>query len=473
MADEELKREVDAYVDEVWEDVVKDIDYLVQVESVEDLEHAEPGKPWGPAPYEALSRALEVAARLGLDAHDCDGYIGYADVPGESQKYLATIAHTDIVPLGTGWTFDPLRVTRKDGYLIGRGVLDDKGPFVLSLYAAHFFARRLAESGKRLPYTLRVLVGNNEETNMADVEWYLNHFPQPEFCFSPDADFPVICGEKGHVNITLTSGDILGPASRIVEFDGGTVTNAIPGVASVTVRTGAGELAPAQGIDVEPAGEGLVKLTAHGKGGHASLPAGTVNAIGMLVEYLLENGVYTAEERPFLQMERLVFATTDGSSLGIAAQDDAFDPLTAIGGTIRTQGARLVQTMDIRYPTSTTADVLLARMSTIAAAHKSTAEASHDLKPFYIAPTSEEIKTLVSTYDEFTGRDDQAFTIGGGTYARHFARAVAFGPHDPHVVDPEWVGPEHGPDEGIEEDTLKRALKIYIVTIARLMRLSY
>ncbi len=31
---------------------------------------------------------------------------------------------------------------------------------------------------------------------------------------------------------------------------------------------------------------------------------------------------------------------------------------------------------------------------------------------------------------------------------------------------------EHGPDEGISEEWLKRALKIYIVSIARLMQLE-
>ena len=40
------------------------------------------------------------------------------------------------------------------------------------------------------------------------------------------------------------------------------------------------------------------------------------------------------------------------------------------------------------------------------------------------------------------------------------------------MKDPEWVGIEHGPDEGVSEECLKRALKIYIVSIARLMELD-
>ena len=55
MADEKLMSDVEKYVDEVWEDVVADIDDLIQVESVEDRDHAAEGMPFGPAPREASS----------------------------------------------------------------------------------------------------------------------------------------------------------------------------------------------------------------------------------------------------------------------------------------------------------------------------------------------------------------------------------------------------------------------------------
>ena len=115
MIDEQLKRDVDAYVDEVWEDVVKDMDRLVRHDSVEDLSAAEPGKPWGPAANDALVEAERMAERLGLEVTDLDGYLGFADVPGASgpDRYVATIAHTDIVPTGEGWNFPPLSGTSR------------------------------------------------------------------------------------------------------------------------------------------------------------------------------------------------------------------------------------------------------------------------------------------------------------------------------------------------------------------------
>ena len=147
MADEKLMSDVEKYVDEVWEDVVADIDDLIQVESVEDRDHAAEGMPFGPAPREALDRALAMAERLGLKTTNCDGWIGFGDIEGKAGQ-IATIAHTDIVPVGLGWHFDPLKLTRKDGFLIGRGVIDDKGPFVLSLYAAHYLKRLSDASGE-------------------------------------------------------------------------------------------------------------------------------------------------------------------------------------------------------------------------------------------------------------------------------------------------------------------------------------
>lgn len=469
MADEMLKAEAKAFVEENWEDIVKDIESLVAIRSVEDLDHATDEMPYGPASYEALCKGVEIAERLGLDVHNCDGHIGYADVPGDSERQIAMIAHTDIVPEGSGWTFDPFKLTRKDGYLIGRGVLDDKGPFVLELYCAKFFAERAARTGERLPYTIRCIIGNNEETEMADVEWYLENYPQPEFLFSPDADFPLICGEKGGYSATIRSGKV---SDVIVDFCGGTVGNAVAGEATALVRADAAALPAAERITVEAVEGGLARISAEGIGAHASTPAGSINAIGLLVDYLLENGLFSEGEKSFLEMEKLVFGSTDGSTLDIAATDDLFDPLTCIGGTIRTVDGVFEQTIDSRYPTSITGDEITRRVGALCEAHGCTLTVDLDMVPFSTDPNSDGIQALVRTYNEYTGRNDKPFTIGGGTYARHFKAGGAFGPNDPNFPMPDWIGAEHSADEGFSEEQFKRALEIYIVSVARLAELE-
>ena len=72
-----------------------------------------------------------------------------------------------------------------------------------------------------------------------------------------------------------------------------------------------------------------------------------------------------------------------------------------------------------------------------------------------------------------TGEDRKPYTIGGGTYARSFKNAAAFGPEMPWHQDPNWVGPMHGDNEGVSEELLKTALKIYILAIDQIMGIHY
>ncbi|MBR2834637.1 MAG: Sapep family Mn(2+)-dependent dipeptidase [Coriobacteriales bacterium] len=461
-----LLEEIDAYVDEVWPSVLNDLATLVAIPSVANSDNAVEGSPYGVEAHKALSCGLDICGMLGLEPHDCDGWIGYADLPGKSSKYIATIAHLDVVPAGTGWSSDPYSMIFRDGYLMGRGVLDDKGPAVLSMYAAHYFARQVF-SGRELPYTLRVILGSDEEVGMNDVDYYLKHFEEPAFLFTPDAEYPVCCGEKGRVEGKFTSSNFWN--GIIKDFNGGTVSNAIPSLATCTIEADIAALPEAEGIDIEPSSGSLVKLTAHGIGGHASRPEGTVNAIGMIVNYLVDNFIVMGDELRFCELLRRIFASSDGSTLGIAATDDLFDPLTCIGGTIKFENGRLVQTVDIRYPKSTNGDYITNRLAQIASVYDATFAQTSDMVPFYIDPQNPCVQALIDAYNEVTGKKEKPFTIGGGTYARHFKNAVSFGPEEPGELLPEWVGTIHGPDEGVSEELLRRSLKIYIYALEKLM----
>ena len=180
------------------------------------------------------NRTLEIAAELGLETYNAEGYIGWAQTGpiADGQKYLATITHNDVVPEGNGWDADPYTVRVRDGWILGRGVSDDKGPGILCLYALKY----LKDSGVQLKYPVRALMGTNEETHMHDVDYYAAHYPMPAFCFTPDAEFPVCNGEKGGFN-----GEIVSPKladGQIVDFQGGVAHNAVPDRAFCTVRRG-------------------------------------------------------------------------------------------------------------------------------------------------------------------------------------------------------------------------------------------
>lgn len=457
-----------AYIAAHWDQIVADIDTLCQVNSVEDKEHETPGAPFGPAPREALDRALGIARRLGLPTFDnCDGYMGYAELAGTSGKQVATIAHSDIVPTGEGWHFEPLAATRKDGYLIGRGTMDDKGALVLSLHAAAALKAYYEKTGTTLTHSIRTLIGTNEETGMADVPYYLERHAAPDFLFTPDADFPLIYGEKGHYMGTFTSAD-LGSDPQLVELSCGTVPNAVPGRAYAVVSGQVEDFPAAEYVTLTQEDPEHVRIFAEGIGGHASLPEGTRNAIQILVNYLLANVKLNPQEAEFLQLSQVATASFDGSSLGVAAQDEAFGPLTCVGGVLKRMGDHLVQTVDSRYPTTITGDVLTQAMSELAVKYHASFEVGADDVPYIGDPKSAPVVALWNAFHEVTGSEEPGYTIGGGTYARHFPRACAFGPNLSREDYPDWVGFEHGPDEGISEANLQQALEIYILALHNL-----
>lgn len=456
---------IDAFAEQNRENILRDITRLVAVPSVEGT--PEPGAPFGAGPKAALDKALEIAAELGLQTCNAEGYIGWAetDTIAEGQKYLATITHTDVVPEGNGWDADPYTVRVRDGWILGRGVADDKGPSILCLYALKY----LKDSGVELKYPVRALLGTNEETNMHDVDYYAEHYPMPAFCFTPDAEFPVCNGEKGGFN-----GEIVSPVLNdgvILSFAGGVARNAVPDRASCTVRVAPDRIKVIEGVTVEAGENGTTMLHGWGKSGHAAMPAGTVNAIGLLVDCLLQSGVCTAQEQAYLQVLHTLHAATDGSALGIAADDGLFDPLTIIGGTIEMKDGVIRQSFDCRYPTNTDPEKMTAALEKVCgtAAHL---ENLTSRVPFYIAADSPAIQTLINTYNDVTGENKTPFTMGGGTYARHFPYAVSFGPEHTDLEIPEFAGPMHGANEGAPFEKLMEALKIYILALLRLQEID-
>lgn len=454
---------IDQFVQAQRENILRDIGRLVAVPSVEGP--AAPGAPFGPGPRAALDEALAIADELGLTPGEGEGHIGWADVPGaEKEKYLATITHLDVVPQGNGWDADPFTLRVRDGWLLGRGVADDKGPSVLCLYALKF----LKDEAGPLRYPVRALLGCNEETNMQDVAWYNAHEKPPVFCFTPDAEFPLCNGEKGQFEADLLSPVLNGD---ILDFEGGVARNAVPDRASALIRAELAALPAAEGITLEQEADG-VRVRGWGKSGHAAMPQGTVNAIGLVVDYLLANGIGNEAERAFLQLLHKLHSAWDGTGLGIQADDGLFDPLTVVGGVICMENGALRQTVDCRFPTSTNGEVLEAALRK-AAGDAGTVCMDHVNEPFYIGVDAAPIQALIEAYCQVTGEEAKPFTMGGGTYARHFPLAVSFGPEDQNAVLPDFAGPMHGANEGANFEHLLAALKIYILALLKLEELEY
>ena len=455
---EELMRDVARFAEENRENVLRDIGRLVAIDSV--MGEEKPGMPFGEGPAQALKLGLEIAGELGLEAHNCEDRMGYAQV-GQGTDYLATITHLDVVP-SVGWAEDPFTLRRREGYIIGRGVMDDKGPSVLCLYALKY----LKDSGMPLRYPVRALLGINEENHMADLDYYLANYKAPLFCFSPDADFPLCNGEKG-----IFHGKVVSwlPMKRVKEIRGGVAANVIPDLAEAWVE--AESLSSTERVTARREGD-CWHLTARGIGGHASAPEGTVNAIGVLVDYILEQGILSGAEEDFFYGLQRLHSDPYGVNLGLDTEDMIFTPLTIVGGVIGMEDGHLFQTIDCRYPTTSSGQDIVAQLTgnwgELAEIH-----VLSDDKPFYMALDNPAVQVCVDTYNAVTGEQAQPYTIGGGTYARHFPNAVSFGPEHPERPAPDFAGPIHGVDEAANIEWLMEALQIYILALIELEKLDY
>ena len=97
-----------------------------------------------------------------------------------NERPVIVLAHTDVVGVQrTSWTHDPFGAEIEDGYLYGRGAIDDKGMLAANLMTMLLLKRELAGSGRKLSRDVVFVATCDEESGgEMGMGWLVENHPE-------------------------------------------------------------------------------------------------------------------------------------------------------------------------------------------------------------------------------------------------------------------------------------------------------
>src|SRR5699024_1025471 len=103
--------------------------------------------------------------------------------------------------------------------------------------AAYYGLKMMKDQGIQPTKKIRFIIGTDEESDWTGMHHYLDLEPAPTLGFSPDAEFPLINGEKGNVTFESHFGGANGGRVTLRDFEAGLRENMVPRDAEATVVT--------------------------------------------------------------------------------------------------------------------------------------------------------------------------------------------------------------------------------------------
>lgn len=402
------------------ESLIKSLQDLLKFRSVYDDMTVGVGAPFGKGIKDSLDYMLKLAQNDGFQTLNDDGYVGVIKY-GQGEPF-AILGHLDVVPEGKNWSYPPYGGVIANGRIYGRGALDDKGPTL----AAYYALKMLKDAGVQFKREIQLILGTDEETAWRGISHYQEKYQLPDEGFAPDADFPIIYGEKGILRLTLTGKK----PDSLTSLNAGERFNVVIDEATWTI----------DGKEYTESG-----VSAHAMEPFKGENAGTKMAL-KLSEIPLMNFVGKYFHNDF-HLTNLGFETTH-PELG---------KITSNIGFIKIDGDSIVLGVDIRYPIGFSVESFAEKLCSLGNEYAFKLTVVENKLPHYQPLDSHLVMTLYTSYIKYTNDTvNPPKTIGGGTYARALKRGVAFGMEMPGVISL-----VHQKDESVDLEDLVTGMVIY------------
>lgn len=419
-------------INEYQEEILQSIEKLVHHQSFRDLSTREPQAPFGQGIRDAMDEFIKIAENLGFKIEDHDGYAISATL-GDAKEHIGILGHLDVVGINNPeeWLSDPFTMNIRDGQMYGRGVNDDKGPLIASLYAAKI----VHDSMPNLKRSIKVIAGGAEETTWECMDYYFEHNPQPEFGFSPDGNFPIVNGEMGVLQVQLTFKE-----QTKLDFKSEPKTNYL-----------------CYSLDVEDKNyQGDMHLSRNPQRGR--------NAI---FEFM-HSGEYDSqfkESNLYRFIDQYLLDDIEAHNFGLAITHEEMLPLRVCAMSLNSVNQTEVLNLDFRYPINRQSDEIMEVLVNLSKEYNFDIQLIRELQPLYVPKDSELIKGLGIAYERVMGEPAAVLTKGGASYARVLERGVAFGA----TFEGENPRP-HMANETMPVDSLFKACEIYCEAIYELTK---
>lgn len=443
------------YVNEHLNEMVEDLRKLVAYNSINN----DDATPFGKQNRAVLDEAIKLMNEKSFKTTNLDYYCGYGDI-GEGDKTIGILAHLDIVPAGDGWDNDPFTLTIKGNKLYGRGVSDDKGAAVASMWAMKY----LLDTGYTFKKKVRLILGCNEETGSKCIKHYVQECGDVDMGFTPDGSFPGIYAEKG-----MIGGELVGKNTKIINIEAGEATNIVCKKCTTTIpkdsydKTLLDEYFNKKEIvyNLENDDNNNDVLIVYGKAAHASTPDDGVNAISHTMMALH----YANFNDKFVDFFVKNFGLTNhGELIGYEELKDSESNTSINFGMAYKKDATIYITLDMRFPVKQNVQTCLKPLEGIKDDDNEFILSGKGIDPLYFDINSPFIQALDKAYRKVTNdNDSKMLAIGGGTYAKAIKNIIAFGC--------EFIGDEnhiHDANECLDIDAFKKQVLIYIEAIKNL-----
>jgi|SRR5215212_6093902 len=433
---------------------------------------------------------MKTAKDLGFVARDA-GKITEIELPGpKNAPVLGLVIHGDVQPVDVeAWTFPPFEGRVENGYVLGRGAADDKGPLVQALLAM----KALKESNVKRTHTIRLLVGSEEESKAGEMPEYLKTHAAPDYSLVLDSEFPVVVGEKAWdgLAVAVTSladrGESPIPYS-VASLEAGLAPSIVPDRAEIRLRWKPGR--PMNwdnviaGLQAVPMPEGtrlvvgespdadVIRVVAYGKSAHAGVNiTGGRNALVALAR-AFDGKLPPGGANDLLAFARLAGQDLYGTGLGITDSDPVWGRYAVNVATVKPSTNDPAKTrlfINLRRTPPRTGPQSKAFLEQFVRDFNARTGASlavlgdesyFEDEPLGFDPNAKLVRRLMNVYARATGEKAKPAISGGGTYAKRLPNAIAFGmwfPGKPY--------PGHDLDEKIPIDDLERGARVLVYAL--------